>query len=77
MSRSSSTSIAMDTASRCSADSSGPSVPSEVITGSGSQVPTYRSRRARAEVSRFRQRLVTTLASQAAGCSIPARSAPL
>nr|WP_308297115.1 MULTISPECIES: hypothetical protein [unclassified Streptomyces] len=45
----------------------GPEGAAEVTTGSGSHGPTYCSRRALAEVSRVRQRLVTTLASQAAG----------
>lgn len=76
VSRSNSTSGAMETPSRRSAESSGPSVPSPVRTGSGSQGPTYSSRRARAEVSRLRHSRVTVLANQAPGGAIGSRSAP-
>ena len=76
MSRSSNTSSASDTESRCSAVSNGPSKPSAVSTGSGNHGPMYCSRWTRADVSRFRHRLVTTFASHAGGVTIVAWSAP-
>ena len=70
------TRTAVETDSRCSAVSAGPSIGSPASSGSGSHSPTYTSRRARADCSWVRHRLVSARVNQAAGTRTWSRSAP-